>query len=52
MNTVFARRLSILLSVTAITVVGNGLSAGAETISTPAPRPGTTATSAAALTRF
>lgn len=66
MKTVFARRLSIMLSVTAMMLTG-GLSAQAETIHmdstdtgakvatrtaiTPTPRPGTTTTSAAALTR-
>lgn len=68
MNTVFYRRLSILVSVAAITVLGGGLSAQAKTTdtvstdastaittqetpsSTPTPIPGTTVTSAAALT--
>ena len=55
MNSIFSWRLSILLSLTAITVVGSGLSATAETI-TPrkgisAPVPGTTTSAAAALTQ-
>lgn len=78
MNTIFSRRVSFLLSLAAFAVVGNGLSAQAETIntsstdidiaetavvsreatpitqeaviSTAAPVPGTTATSAAPLT--
>jgi len=48
-NTIFDRRLSLLLSLTTIAVLGSGLSAQAET-KTPAPVPGTTATSAAVLT--
>lgn len=66
MNSIFNRRLSFLLSLAAIAVLGSGLSAQAETIdtgskdgnvklsvaaTTPAPIPGTAATSAAPLTR-
>jgi len=56
MNNIFSRRLSIVLSLTAITVLGSGLSAKAETIAprknVSAPAPGTTATTAAALAQF
>jgi hypothetical protein len=48
-NTIFDRRLSLLLGLTTIAVLGSGLSAQAET-RTPAPVPGTMATSAAVLT--
>lgn len=64
-NTIFDRRLSLLLSLGAIAVLGSGLSAQAETVNrggtnaiaptvaaiAPAPVPGTAATSAAALTQ-
>ena len=55
MNNIFSRRLSIVLSLTAMTVLGSGLSATAETIApkknASVPTPGTTATAAAALTQ-
>lgn len=53
MNHIYDRQLSFLLSLGAIAVLGNGLSAQAETIatasSTPATTPGTTATTVSAL---
>jgi len=49
MNSIFDRRFSFLLSVATSAVLGNGLSAQAETTA-PAPVPGTTTTSATALT--
>lgn len=49
MNSIFGRRLSVLLGVATTAVLGTGLSAQANTI-TPSPVPGTTTTSAAALT--
>lgn len=49
MNVIFPRQFSLLLGLSALAVVGSGLSAQAQTTNQPSPTPGTAATSAAAL---